>query len=51
VAATCGRWLADREERAKVCAAAARIARPDAARVIAERVLAAVGSGARADVA
>ncbi|HUK62823.1 MAG TPA: glycosyltransferase, partial [Dongiaceae bacterium] len=51
VAATVGRWLSDREERARVCAAAARIARPDAARVIAERVLSAVGSGARADVA
>jgi processive 1,2-diacylglycerol beta-glucosyltransferase len=51
VASTVGRWLTDREERARVCAAAARLARPDAARVIAERVLAAVGSGARADVA
>ena len=49
VIATVGRWLADPEERERVRAAAARLAHPDAAKVIAERVLADVASAAAAE--
>ncbi|MFI5372787.1 MAG: glycosyltransferase [Candidatus Eisenbacteria bacterium] len=51
VAATVDHWLTDPEARERVRAASARLARPDAARAIAERVLSSIGSGARADVA
>jgi processive 1,2-diacylglycerol beta-glucosyltransferase len=48
VATTVGQWLADPDARERVRASAAALAHPEAARVIAERVLAAVASGAGA---